>query len=214
LVAIISFIFDAPPPSDSSSHQLGKESKMKKVSVLLVMALLCVPLFGQAAQAQNDKKMGGAGTDEQYIIKEVHHELVMLPYYTLFDNFEYKVQGSTVTLLGQVTNPVLKSDAESAVKGIKGVQKVINDIEVLPLSPMDNQTRRAEFRAIYGYPSLSIYAWGAVPPIHIIVKNGHVTLEGVVDSQADKDTAGILAKGVPDVFSVTNNLRVVKPGKD
>jgi hyperosmotically inducible periplasmic protein len=153
---------------------------------------------------------GQAGAQDR-IVKEVRHELVMLPYYGVFDNLAYRVDGSTVTLMGQVTRPTLKSDAENVVKRIEGVERVVNQIEVLPLSPNDDQIRRAVYQKIYGFPSLSTrYGFQAVPPIHIIVKNGNVTLEGVVDNPADKDVAGIQTKGVPGVFSVTNNLRVAK----
>jgi len=144
------------------------------------------------------------------IQKEVRHELVMLPFETVFDNLAYKVDGYTVTLLGQVSNPVVKSDAENAVKRIEGVEKVDNQIEVLPVSPMDDQLRRQLYRAIYGYPALQRYALPVLKPIRIIVKNGHVTLEGVVDREMDKNIAGIRANGVHGVFSVTNNLVVAK----
>ncbi|MFZ3212409.1 MAG: BON domain-containing protein [Terriglobales bacterium] len=146
----------------------------------------------------------------QRIQKEVLHELRMLPYVTVFDNLAFRVNGDKVTLLGQVTNPVVKSDAEKAVKGIEGVEQVDNQIEVLPVSPMDNRLRIALYRAIYGYPTLEKYALPVIKPIRIIVKNGHVTLEGVVDSQTDKDIVGLRANGVPGVFSVTNNLQVAK----
>jgi len=145
---------------------------------------------------------------EQYLTREVHHELVTLPFYTIFDNLAYSVNGATVTLLGQVTQPVLKEDAEKAVRRIEGVEKVDDKIEVLPVSPNDDQIRRAEFRAIYGDPALQRYALGALPPIHIIVKNGHVTLEGAVANEMDKNIAGIRANGVSGVFSVTNNLQI------
>jgi hyperosmotically inducible protein len=145
---------------------------------------------------------------QERIIREVRHELLMLPYFGVFDNIAYKVDGYTVTLLGQVTRPVLKSDAESAVKHIEGVEKVDNQIEVLPLSSMDDRLRRRLFRAIYGYPALERYALGVQKPIRIIVKNGHVTLEGVVDSEGDKNLAGLRANGVSGIFSVDNNLRV------
>ena len=147
---------------------------------------------------------------EERIQKEVRHELVMLPFETVFDNLAYKVDGYNVTLLGQVTDPVVKSDAESAVKRIEGVEKVDNQIEVLPVSPMDNRLRRQLYRAIYGYPALQQYALGVLKPIRIIVKGGHVTLEGVVDREADKNIAGIRANGVPGVFSVVNNLKVAQ----
>ena len=144
------------------------------------------------------------------IQKEVRHELVMLPYVNVFDNLAFRVNGDKVTLLGQVVNPVNKIDAEKAVKGIEGVEQVDNQIEVLPVSPMDDRLRIALYRAIYGYPPLEKYSLGVIKPIRIVVKNGHVTLEGVVDSQADKDMAGLRANGVSGVFSVTNNLQVVK----
>ncbi|HEX3879585.1 MAG TPA: BON domain-containing protein [Bryobacteraceae bacterium] len=147
-----------------------------------------------------------ASTDR--ITREVRHELVMLPYYGVFDNLAYSVNGGTVTLLGQVTNPTLKSDAGNAVKRIEGVTKVDNKIQVLPLSPMDDQTRRAVFRAIYSDPSLSRYAMQAVPPIHIIVNNGKVTLTGVVGTDMDKTLANTRANSVGGVFSVDNELRV------
>jgi hyperosmotically inducible periplasmic protein len=140
--------------------------------------------------------------------KEVRHELVMLPYLDVFDNLGYKVDGSTVTLVGQVVRPTLKTDAEKAVKSIAGVQKVDNQIEVLPLSPNDDRIRRALYRAIYLTGPLTRYDLPVLKPIRLIVKNGNITLEGVVDTQADKDVANIRAKGVAGAFSVTNNLRV------
>src|SRR5579884_1183842 len=119
----------------------------------------------------------------------VRHELVMLPYYNIFDDLSFQVDQATGTvyLNGDVTNPVLKSDAGRVVKHIEGVQKVVNNIRVLPLSPFDNRIRFAEYRSIYGFPALNRYALGALPSIHIIVNNGHVTLLGVVDNEADKN---------------------------
>lgn len=140
---------------------------------------------------------------------EVRHQLLMLPYFGVFDNIEFSVEGGTVTLSGQVTKPVLKSDAGKAVKGIEGVEQVVNNIEALPPSPMDDQLRLKLYRAIYGYPTLEKYALGVQKPIRIIVHGGHVTLEGVVDNEADKNAAGIRANSVSNVFSVTNNLHVV-----
>jgi hyperosmotically inducible protein len=145
---------------------------------------------------------------QQSLMREVRHQLLLLPYYSVFDNLMYKVDGDKVTLMGQVVRPTLKSDAESAVKGLEGVSAVENQIEVLPVSPMDDQLRRAVYRAIYGDTVLSRYGWSALPSIHIIVKNGHVTLEGVVDSESDKNLANLRTNGVPNVFSVTNNLTV------
>jgi len=135
----------------------------------------------------------------------------MLPYFGVFDNIDYKVDGYNVTLLGQVVRPTLKSDAENVVKHIEGVEKVDNQIEVLPLSPMDDRLRIRLFHAIYNYPALEKYALGVQKPIRIIVKNGHITLEGVVDNETDKNLAGLRANGVSGTFSLTNNLQVVKP---
>lgn len=148
---------------------------------------------------------------ESALIKEVRHSLLMLPYYGVFDDLGFNVNGSTVTLTGQVNDPVLKSDAANAVKNIKDVTNVINNIQVLPLSPADNAIRIAAYRAIYNDPTISVrYAYRATPPIHIIVKNGHVRLEGVVASQADKDLIGVRVNSVPGAFSVENDLQVSK----
>jgi hyperosmotically inducible periplasmic protein len=147
---------------------------------------------------------------EARIQKEVRHELLMLPYFNVFDYIAFQVKGDIVTLQGEVTRPTLKSDAENVVKHIEGVQQVINNIEVLPPSPMDDQLRLALYRAIYGYPALEKYALGVQKPIRIIVKNGRVMLEGVVDSETDKNLVTVRANSVPGIFSVTNNLRVVQ----
>jgi hyperosmotically inducible protein len=177
--------------------------------VVLAMLLSSSAVFAQQDKNHNDAFVQGT-PDESRIAKEVRHQLLMLPYYGIFDDLAFRVDGSTVTLLGAVTRPVLKSDAENVVKRVEGVTKVINNIEVLPPSPMDDQIRRAEFRAIYGDPSIGTkYGYQALPSIHIIVKNGHVTLEGVVDSEFDKNLINVRANSVPNVFSVTNNLRVV-----
>ena len=139
---------------------------------------------------------------------QVDHALSMMPRYTVFDNIAFKVRGTKVVLLGEVTDPVAKSDAEEAVKGVKGVRAVVDKIIVLPLSPMDDQTRQAEYHAIYDYPSLSHYGLGSYHAIRISVDNGHVTLVGTVDTKADANTAYIRADGVPNVFSVVNQLTV------
>lgn len=144
------------------------------------------------------------------IAKEVRHELLMLPYFGVFDYIAFKVDGGTVTLLGEVVRPTLKSDAENAVKHIEGVEKVDNQIEILPPSSMDDRLRIALFHAIYQYPALQKYELGVQKPIRIIVKNGRVTLEGVVDSDADKNLVNLRANTVPGIFSVTNNLQVQK----
>jgi hyperosmotically inducible protein len=143
--------------------------------------------------------------------KEVRHELVMLPFLDVFDNLTYRVDGSSVVLSGQVTRPILKSSAEKVVQGINGVETVDNQIEVLPLSSHDDRLRRSLYRAIYGYPALNRYALPVLKPIRIIVKNGNVTLEGVVANEADKTMAGIRALGVHGSFSVINNLQVEEP---
>lgn len=163
-----------------------------------------------AATPSNTRAPRDAAQYEPWLANQVRHKLVMIPWYSVFDNLEYKVEGTKVTLSGQVVTAVIKDDAGSWVKKIDGVTEVDNRIEVLPLSPFDSQIRRAELRAIYSFPSLQRYGVQRVPPIHIIVKNGNVTLEGVVASEADKDVAFIRADGVPGVFSVTNNLQIEK----
>ena len=181
-------------------------------SILVVTALCVITSAGTFAR---DKSVQGpvppergSQNYEQWLNREVGHQLIQVPWLSVFDNLEYSVKGSEVTLSGQVWQPVTKQDAETAVKGIEGVTKVNNNIEVLPNSPMDDQTRRAEYRAIYGAPALQRYAMGVLPSIHIIVKNGHVTLVGSVDNQMDKNVAEIRAKSVPNVFSVDDNLQV------
>jgi hyperosmotically inducible protein len=140
----------------------------------------------------------------------VGHELRMLPYYSVFDDLSYRVDGSTVTLTGQVTQPVIKIDAESAVKHIAGVTNVNSQIEVLPLSDFDRRIRMKAYFAIYGYGPLQRYGLGTRPPIHILVKDGHITLKGVVDSDMDRNMVYIRANQVPGAFSVTNELVVQK----
>jgi hyperosmotically inducible periplasmic protein len=172
--------------------------------VLLGALLLAGPSFAA------DKARPVPGSTA-YIIREARHELITLPFYTVFDNLDYRVDGGVITLMGQVTRPVLKSDAENVVKNIEGVTKVVNDIKVLPLSPMDDDIRIAEFRKLYEFSSpLFRYVEGAIPQIHIIVDNGNVTLVGYVLNQGDKEIAGIRAGEVPDVFAVKNDLIVVK----
>jgi len=165
---------------------------------LLILAAAPAPAADQAASSR--------GTER--IVREVRHELVMLPYYGVFDNLAFRVDGYNVTLLGQVTRPTLKSDAENVIKKIEGVEHVKNEIDVLPPSPNDDRIRRTVFRAIYSDPTMDRYAIQAVPPIHIIVKNGNVALEGVVATESDKNIAGIRANTVSGVFSVANNLHV------
>jgi hyperosmotically inducible protein len=179
-----------------------------KPRLTLVVSLLFLSALGFAQDAQRDQP---SAKSQERITKEVRHELLMLPYFGVFDYIAYKVDGYNVTLMGQVVRPVLKSDAENAVKHIEGVEKVDNQIEVLPPSSQDDAIRRRLFRAIYEYPALERYALGVQKPIRIIVKSGRVTLEGVVDSDGDKNLVGIRANGVSGIFSVTNNLQVAKP---
>ena len=147
---------------------------------------------------------------QTWLTEQVRHKLAMIPWYSVFDNLEYRVDGDTITLMGQVTRPVIKDEAEFSVKKIEGVKVVENQIEVLPPSPFDDQVRRKEYRSIYSFGPLQPYALGVNPGIHIIVKGGNVTLEGVVRTQADRDAANIRARSVPGVFAVKNNLRVEK----
>jgi hyperosmotically inducible protein len=186
---------------------MRKELRPLFIAVLLAIRVVALPT-SVAARAQEEKKQRSEAKYREKLAKEVRHQLVMLPWYSVFDNLAYQVEGDKVTLYGQVTRPTLKSDAEAAVKSIEGVASVVNNIEVLPVSPMDDQLRRAVYRAIYGDPGLSRYSVQAVPSIHIIVKNGNVTLEGVVDNETDKNLAGLRANQVPNVFSVKNNLTV------
>jgi hyperosmotically inducible periplasmic protein len=189
---------------ESITPEGGKAMNHKSLARLVVA--LAASIASLAAQTPSE----ATARAQERIVREVRHEVLMLPYYNVFDYIAFKVSGYNVTLMGQVTRPTLKSDAGNVVKRIEGVEKVDNQIEVLPPSPMDDQLRRRLFRAIYGYPPLEKYALGTIQPIRIIVKSGRVTLEGVVDNQTDKNLVNIRANGVPGIFSVTNNLRVVK----
>ena len=180
------------------------------IKSVLVIGALIAPFSSQAQQKQhhNDAFINGA-PDEGRIIKEVRHQLVMLPYYSIFDDLGFRVDGGTVTLEGAVVNPVLKRDAEGVVKRVEGVTNVVNDIEVLPLSPMDGEIRRAAARTIYGDAQIGDrYGNQALPPIHILVKNGNLTLEGVVANTFDKNLINVRANSIPNVFHVTDNLVV------
>jgi hyperosmotically inducible protein len=175
---------------------------------ILVLAglLACLP-----ALALGDTNPVGQATtaiSQAQLARKVRHNLLMLPYYGVFDNLQFEIQGDHVVLSGAVVRPYLKSDAENVVKRIEGVTGVTNNIKVLPLSRFDDQIRFAEYRAIFGSDSLYRYAMGAVPSIHIIVDNGHVTLVGVVSNKMDSILANVAANSVPNVFSVTNKLRI------
>lgn len=178
---------------------------MKLISAALVSCLVFLAL---PAPAQRNSRPPAQFT--QRVQREVMHQILMLPYYDVFDAIGFKVEGYNVTLLGQVTRPSLKSDAERVIKKIEGVERVDNQIEVLPPSSFDDDIRRRMFRAIYGYGPLQRYALPPIKPIRIIVDRGHVTLEGIVDSTGDRNLANIRANGVPGVFSVTNHLAVEK----
>jgi hyperosmotically inducible protein len=192
--------------------------EMKKV--LIVAMVLAAGLSAKdkskvkdAQSVHSDSWVNGA--DQSKIVKEVRHELVMLPYFGVFDDLGFTVNGGQVTLLGAVTRPTLKSDAENVVKRIDGVTGVVNNIEVLPLSPNDDHIRRAIYRAIYGDSTLGTrYGFQALPSIHIIVKNGNVRLEGVVANEMDRTIAGLRANGVPGVFGVENALTVEQKEKE
>lgn len=175
---------------------------MTKMKSKLMVVLALVVLAGSVVVAS------AAPSGQQRTMDKVQKELVTLPYYGVFDNLEYKVDGDTVTLYGQVRNPITRHDAERRVARIEGVDHVINKIEVLPVSGFDDSIRARAYRAVFRSGSLYRYAMGANPSVHIVVKNGHVTIEGVVSSQMDSQLAYMAARGVPGVFSVTNNLRV------
>jgi hyperosmotically inducible periplasmic protein len=161
-------------------------------------------------QKPNTTLQSSRGSDRgsEWLHKEVRHELVMLPYLSVFDNLSYRIDGDKVTLMGQVARPSLKPDAENVVKRVEGVASVDNQIEILPNSPNDDRLRLALYREIFSDSGLFRYGMQVVPPVHIIVKNGHVTLEGVVANETEKNIAGIKANGVSGVFSVKNNLQV------
>jgi hyperosmotically inducible protein len=189
----------------------GNQMRVAKAVFVLILFQAFFSAGTAGAQQQNPQKTlpaRGSQNFQAWLTKEVHHELALVPWYTVFDNLEYRVEGNNVTLLGQVVRPSVKSDAESAVKSIEGIGTVDDQIEVLPPSPMDDQTRLAEYHAIYSEPSLQRYGLGSMQSIHIIVKNGHVTLVGTVANAADKNVANIRANGVADVFSVQNDLQV------
>jgi len=192
---------------------MTKTIRPLSIQSLLVVTVLSV-IASVGTSAAGKRTQGPVPPDrssqnyEQWLTREVGHQLVQVPWVSVFDNLQYSVKGSEVTLSGQVWQPVTKDDAETAVKGIEGVTKVNNNIEVLPLSPFDDEIRRAEYRAIYGAPELQRYAMGVLPSIHIIVKGGHVTLVGTVDNEMDKNVAEIRAKSVPNVFSVDDQLQV------
>jgi hyperosmotically inducible protein len=176
--------------------------KNNKLALLVTGSLLGASLLLPAATTSTST------TSQKPIEERIRRELVTLPFYNVFDNLSFQVNGDEVTLSGQVTRPTLKSSAENVVRRLEGVAKVNNQIEVLPLSRFDDRLRLALYRAIYSQPGLDRYALGAIPGIHIVVNNGNVSLEGVVMNEMDRNMAFIRANGVSGVFSVQNNLRV------
>ena len=182
---------------------------MKRPGFVLLAGILLIPGF---LSAKDDKHLDPYVTgpaNEAKLVQEIRHKLVTLPYFGVFDDIGFNVSGGTVTLQGEVTRPVLKDDAARTLKGVEGVTNVVNNIEVLPLSPNDDRIRRDVYRAIYGDPMLSTrYGYQALPSIHIIVKNGNVRLEGVVANEMDRNVVNIRANAVSGVFHVENDLRV------
>jgi len=170
-----------------------------RISAGVMLAIMLAAPAGRifADQAPQDR-----------LTNQVRHQLVTLPHFSVFDDLSYRVDGDTVTLFGEVTRPILKSEAEGVVKHVEGVTRVVNNIEVLPLSSLDDQIRARTYRAIFGYAPLQRYSLGVMPSIHIIVKNGNVTLTGYVSTEMDKQLAYTRANGVASVFSVTNDLKI------
>jgi hyperosmotically inducible protein len=197
---------------------------MRRVITPALIAIIAVlfAAFGYSGTPDNQRKGHDDAItplieNESQMAKQIRHNLLMLPYYSIFDDLEFQLNGNIVTLEGACPPEPpwdIKSDAGNAVKKVKGVAKVINNIEVLPLSPMDWQIRRAEAKAIYGNPEIGpLYGYRALPSIHIIVDNGHVTLKGVVDNQFDDTLIHTLANEVPYVFSVTDDLTILGKGQ-
>jgi len=180
-----------------------------KIRLLVLASLVSlIPLSSIAQNAQgNQLPLNSA----ERISHEVRYELLMLPDFGVFDNIDYRVSGGTVTLTGDVLQPALKTEAENVVKHIEGVEKVRNEIQILPHDPTDGQLRFSLFRAIYQYPGLQKYELGVLKPIRIIVNHRRVRLEGVVLSEPDRELAGVRARTVPGTRSVTNNLQVAEP---
>jgi len=184
---------------------MKKEEVMKKYFAGMILALITSVAATSVAAANPNNSVNDPNT-----VRKIRKELVTLPFYGVFDNLAFKYEEGVVTLYGEVSRPTLKKDAARVVERLSGVDQVINKIEVLPLSNFDDRIRVAVYRAIYRQPGLDRLSLQAVPPIHIIVKNGNVTLEGVAPNKGDATRAFIAANGVPGVFSVKNNLRIEK----
>ncbi|MGB7025046.1 MAG: BON domain-containing protein [Candidatus Acidiferrales bacterium] len=193
---------------------MSRLTKWAGMAALASATLLMAAPGGFAAPSGVAQRYNTASNAKygSFLNKEVHHRLAMLPWYGVFDNLEYSIDGKDVTLTGQVVNPTTKRGALASVKHIEGVGNVVDNITVLPPSGFDDQIRRAEYRAIFSEAQLSGYSMGVNPSIHIIVNNGHVTLVGYVDNETDVHIATLRANSVPNVFSVTNNLKVGQRG--
>jgi len=184
------------------------------LAAILALGTTGLAFAGSTDQAAQQSMSSVNQRLDQRLSGEVRHELNMIPEFTVFDNLAYRVDGGTVTLFGQVRDAIVKDSAEARVKRLEGVERLDNQIEILPASFNDDRIRRQVARAVFNDPRLFNYGIQSVPPIHIIVKNGHVNLEGMVRTQTDKNDAFIRANGVPGVFSVENNLQVEQPSKE
>ncbi|MBO0858260.1 MAG: BON domain-containing protein [Chloracidobacterium sp.] len=185
---------------------------------IIVLAFASISSISSSAAPtpQKNKKLesrptgGGEARDLGYLTKEIRKELVTLPFLSVYDWLEGRVEpDGTVYLAGQVTRPTLKKDAQRRVEKVEGVDKVINQIEVLPLSSNDDRLRLAVFRALFNANSpLFRYGQQPIPPIHIIISRGRLVLKGIVATKGDSDIATIRARGVPGLFDVKNELGV------
>ncbi len=181
---------------------------MMKAILNKVFALAAALVLAASVAVAAPAEKAGRRTPQQQLAEKVRKELVTLPWYGVFDNLAYEIDGSTVKLYGQVVQPSTRKDAERRVSRLAGVERVENNIEVLPLSSFDDSIRVRAYRTLFGWNSpLFRYGRGVDPSIHIVVNRGHLTLEGVVANEGDRRLAYIMANSVPGVFSVTNNLR-------
>jgi osmotically-inducible protein OsmY len=191
----------------------GKLAMRYRLATFFAVLLISATALAQVLAVPENRKAISGTEPQARISRQVMHELLMNPYYDVFDNVAYSVNGDNVTLTGQVTRAVVKSDAEAAVRHIEGVESVTNNIKVLPPSSMDDQIRREVYYTVFGFGGLGRYSWGTNPSIHFIVDNGRLTLVGVVDNEGDRNIAGLRANTVPGVFSVTNELKVASRNK-
>lgn len=183
-----------------------------RIAAVLLACCFAVGAPPANAQAKPETNANSEEAKASTLSHEIYHQLNVLPFYSVFDTIAFTLHGPTVVLTGQVVRPTLKASAEAAVRSLDGVGAVINQIEVLPASPADDELRNAVYRAIYEDSTLQQYAVHTVPPIHIIVKNGNVTLEGIVHSPQDKHVAAARAGAVPNVRSLKDNLVVQTKG--